>query len=81
MQVLEYLSEVLMDIVAALKREEAKLQKQLTGIQGAIRELVGVSSNGNSTSRKKRGISAAGRARIAAAQRKRWAKIKRSKKG
>jgi hypothetical protein len=69
-----------MNIVAALKREEAKLQKQLTGIQGAIRTLAGVSSNGNSTRRKKRGMSAAGRARIAAAQRKRWAKVKRAKK-
>jgi hypothetical protein len=68
-----------MDIVVALKREEAKLQRKLTGIQGAIRALVGVSSNGNSTG-KKRSISAAGRARIAAAQRKRWAKIKNARK-
>jgi hypothetical protein len=68
-----------MDIVATLKREEAKLQKQLTGIQGAIKALVGVSSNGNSTGNKRRGISAAGRARIAAAQRKRWARVRRTK--
>jgi hypothetical protein len=69
-----------MDIVATLRREEAKLQKKLTGIQGAIKALVGPSSNGNANGSKKRGISAAGRARIAAAQRKRWAKIKRAKK-
>ena len=69
-----------MDIVATLKREEAKLQKRLTGIQGAIRALVGVSSNGNSIGSTKRRMSAAGRARIAAAQRKRWAKLKDAKK-
>jgi len=69
-----------MDIVATLKAEELKLQEQLTGIQAAIRALAGLSSNGNVTRGKRLGISAAGRARIAAAQRKRWAKIKRSKK-
>jgi|tagenome__1003787_1003787.scaffolds.fasta_scaffold20414441_1 hypothetical protein len=65
-----------MDIVATLKQEEAKLQKKLNGIRGAIKALAGVNSNGNSTSTKRRRMSAAGRARIAAAQRKRWAKIK-----
>ena len=30
-----------MDIVATLKREEVKLQKRLTGIQGAIKALSG----------------------------------------
>jgi hypothetical protein len=30
-----------MDILAALKLEEAKLQKQLTGVRGAIVALVG----------------------------------------
>lgn len=69
-----------MDIVATLKREEARLQKRLTGIQGAIKALVGVSSNGNSTGSKRCGMSAAGRARIAAAQRKRWAKFKNARK-
>lgn len=70
-----------MDIVATLKREEVKLQKRLTGIQGAIKALVGASSNGNSNGSKSGGMSAAGRASIAAAQRKRWAKIKKGKKG
>lgn len=65
-----------MDIVATLKQEEAKLQKKLNGIRGAIKALAGVNSNGNSTSTNRRRMSAAGRARIAAAQRKRWAKIK-----
>jgi hypothetical protein len=69
-----------MDIVATLKREEVKLLKRLTGIQGAIKALVGVNGNGNSNGSKRRGLSAAGRARIAAAQRKRWAKIKNGKK-
>jgi hypothetical protein len=72
-----------MTILAAIRREERKLEKQLSRLQ---HELDGVRSAatalGRSTSReltgvKKRVLSAAGRARIAAAQRKRWAKTKR----
>jgi hypothetical protein len=69
-----------MDILAAIKREERRLEKQLgklehqlTGLRAARkalghleREVVGV---------KKRVMSAAGRAAIAKAARKRWAKV------
>jgi len=50
-----------------LKEKIAKLEKELTS-------LVGTSGFGITT--RKGGMSAAGRARIAAAQKKRWAKIK-----
>lgn len=50
-----------------LKEKIAKLEKELA-------LLIGVSSPGTAT--RKGGMSAAGRARIAAAQKKRWAKIK-----
>ncbi len=57
-------------IVSALKEERDRLDR-------AIEALRGVTSNGRKrsiTDRKRRGISAAGKARIAAAQRARWAK-------
>jgi len=79
-----------MNILAAIKREEkkvrkqlAKLQNQLTGLQSAAEAL------GNSTSRKvdrglkvvkKRVLSAAGRAAIAKAAKKRWAKVRKQAK-
>jgi hypothetical protein len=71
-----------MDILAAIKREEKKLEKQLgklqhqlTGIRAAAKAL------GDSTSRevatvKKRVLSAAARAKISKATKKRWAKFR-----
>lgn len=71
-----------MDILAAIKREERKLEKQLgklqhqlNGIRGAAKAL------GDSTSKelrvaKKRVMSAAARAKIGAAAKKRWAKFR-----
>ena len=70
-----------MDILAAIKREERKLEKQLgklehqlSGLRAAAkalghleREVVGV---------KKRVLSPAGRAAIAKAAKKRWAKVR-----
>jgi hypothetical protein len=71
-----------MDILAAIKREERKLEKQLgklqhqlNGIQAAAKAL------GDSTSKelkvvKKRIMSAAARAKIGKAAKKRWAKFR-----
>jgi hypothetical protein len=71
-----------MDILAAIKREEIKLEKQLgklqhrlTGIRAAAEAL------GDSTARevatvKKRVMSAAARAKIGRATKKRWAKFR-----
>jgi hypothetical protein len=71
-----------MDILKAIKREERKLEKQLGKVQRRLdavrraakalghcveREVVGV---------KKRVLSAAGRAAISKASKKRWAKIR-----
>jgi hypothetical protein len=75
-----------MDIPAALKQEEAKLQKQLTGVRGAIVALGGVRtvvSNGQGhrpkTSGAKRVMSAALRARLSKLAKERWAKIRAGK--
>jgi hypothetical protein len=76
-----------MSIVAALKQEESKLQRQLTAVRGAIVALNGAekfvapagrSGNTNGT-RPKRTMSAAVKARIARAAKARWAKIKADK--
>jgi len=72
-----------MDIVQALKQEEAKLHRQLTSIQGALAVLNGGSTRGVSSSAgspktiaPKRTMSAAVRARISQKAKARWAKIR-----
>jgi hypothetical protein len=75
-----------MDILAALKQEEAKLQKQLTGVRGAIVALGGartIAGSGQGNHKKKTGakrvVSAALRARLSKMAKERWAKIKAGK--
>jgi hypothetical protein len=71
-----------MNILAAIKREERKLEKQLgklqhqlNGVRAAAKAL-GSSTSRELTSVKKRVLSAAGRAKISKAAKKRWAKVK-----
>ena len=79
-----------MDILVALKQEEAKLQQQLKGIQGAIAVLNGAHHAPRRTQvvshkgvHRKRTMSAAARARISKATKERWAKFRaeKAKKG
>jgi len=71
-----------MDILAAIKREERKLEKQLAKLQHELKGVkVAAKALGSSASRdlaiaKKRVLSAAGRAKISRAAKKRWAKIR-----
>ncbi len=71
-----------MNILAAIKREERKLEKQLgklqhqlNGVRAAAKAL-GSSAGREVTTVKKRVLSAAGRAKIAKAAKKRWAKVR-----
>jgi hypothetical protein len=71
-----------MNILAAIKREEKKLEKQLgklqqqlTGIRSAAKAL-GDSTSREVTTVKKRVLSAAARAKIGRAAKKRWAKFR-----
>jgi hypothetical protein len=71
-----------MDILAAIRREERKLEKQLgkvqrqlNGVRAAAKAL-GDSTKQELTTAKKRVLSAAGRAKIAKAAKKRWAKVR-----
>ncbi|HTT20864.1 MAG TPA: hypothetical protein VMG82_18160 [Candidatus Sulfotelmatobacter sp.] len=63
-------------VVKQLQQERNRLSSQMEALNRAIAALGGVSSNGAGRAR---GMSAAGRARIAAAQKARWAKIKAPK--
>jgi hypothetical protein len=66
-------------IVKQLKKERDRVEKQLSGLNAALAAFVGT-YYGVKPTRKRRKISAAGRRKIAAAQRARWAKIKAKKK-
>jgi hypothetical protein len=71
-----------MDILAAIKREERKLEKQLRRIQQqlngvrAAAKALGDSANRELKGAKKRVLSAAARAKIGKAAKKRWAKFR-----
>jgi hypothetical protein len=75
-----------MDILAVIKREERKLEKQLgklnhqlSGVRAAAKALGG-SAEREVFGVKKRVLSAAGRAAIVKAARKRWAKVRKQAK-
>jgi hypothetical protein len=62
-------------IVTQLKKERDRVENQLSGLDAALRAFASVYS-GAKPGRKRRKISAKGRASIAAAQRARWAKVR-----
>ena len=71
-----------MSILGAIRREERKVKKQLVklqhdlvGLQSAAKALGKTASRGI-TRVKKRVLSAAGRAKISKAAKKRWARVK-----
>jgi hypothetical protein len=83
-----------MDILAALRQEEAKFEKQvnvaqqqLDTVRAAMKLLGGMGSSGKATasscgkttSGKKRVMSAAARAKISKATKERWAKFRAAK--
>jgi hypothetical protein len=75
-----------MDILTAIKREERKLEKQLgklnhqlSGVRAAAKALGG-SVEREVVGAKKHVLSAVGRAAIARAAKKRWAKIRKQAK-
>jgi hypothetical protein len=71
-----------MSILAAIRREEKKVKKQLAKLQNDLMGLqlaakvLGKSATRDLTSAKNRVLSAAGRAKISRAAKKRWAKVK-----
>jgi hypothetical protein len=69
----------LSEIMRQLKTERDRLQQQLSGLNAALAAFAGVYTN-IAIPKLRRKISAKGRARIAAAQRARWAKVQAQKK-
>jgi hypothetical protein len=75
-----------MTLLAAIKREERKLEKRLKMVQGKLNGIqAAAKALGRSTTKevkgvKKRVLSTVGRAKIAAAARRRWAKVRTSAK-
>jgi hypothetical protein len=69
----------LSSIMKQLKQERDRVAKQLSGMDAALRAFAGVYSGGK-PSRKRRKMSAQSRAKIAAAQRARWAKFRAKRK-
>src|SRR5713101_2212211 len=66
-------------IVKQLKKERDHVQQQLTRLNSALAAFAGV-YRGRTSTKPRRKLSAKGRARIAAAQRARWAKVKGQQK-
>ena len=69
-----------MNILSALKTEASKLQQQFDTLNSAMKILSGKNSVGRGNGRRrKRHVSAAARAKMAASQKARWAKVKAAK--
>jgi hypothetical protein len=75
---------LMQSVVGQLQKERMRLENELHRVTAALTAFGKVYLDGSqpksATTRKKPTISAAGRKRIAAAQRARWAKIKAGKK-
>ena len=71
-----------MDLLATIKREERKLEKELAKLHGklsgvrAAAKALGNSAVREATQVKRRILSAAGRAKISKAAKARWAKVR-----
>ncbi|MFZ0138268.1 MAG: hypothetical protein WAK89_14465 [Candidatus Sulfotelmatobacter sp.] len=67
-------------IVKHLKTERDKVEKRLSGLNAALAAFVGAYyRDGAKPTHKRRKLSAKARAKIAAAQRARWAKVRAKK--
>jgi hypothetical protein len=63
-------------IITQLKVERDRVERQLSGLNAALVAFAGVYRGTAKPGRKRRKMSAAGRAKIAAAQKKRWARAR-----
>jgi hypothetical protein len=64
-------------IITQLKKERARVEQQLSGLNAALTAFAGAYTK---PIRKRRKMSAKSRAKIPAAQRRRWAKYKAKRK-
>jgi hypothetical protein len=66
-------------IIGQLKKERDRVERQLTRLNAALTAFANV-YDGRKPARKHRKLSVAGRKKIAAAQRRRWARVRAAKK-
>jgi hypothetical protein len=66
-------------IVKQLKKERDRVEQQLSGLNAALTAFVKAYGKTAKPKSKRRKLSAKSRAKIAAAQRRRWAKVRKSK--
>jgi hypothetical protein len=71
---------LMQSVVGQLQKERSRLADELRRVTAALTAFGKVYVGGPTATRKKRTISVAGRKRIAAAQKRRWAKIRAGKK-
>jgi len=71
---------LMQSVVSQLQKERTRLEDELHRVTAALIAFGKVYLRARKSGRKKRTISAAGRKRIAAAQRARWAKVRAAKK-
>jgi len=71
---------LIQSVVSELQKERTRLEDELHRVTAALTAFGEVYLQGNKPSRRERTMSAAGRKRIAAAQRARWAKVRAAKK-
>jgi hypothetical protein len=67
------------DLTPQQLRQAANLKDQIAGLEKQLHTIFGQTSVGQGPAAKKSTMSAAGKAKIAAAQRARWAKVKGQK--
>jgi hypothetical protein len=70
---------LMQSVISELQKERKRLEDELHRVAAAVTAFGNVYMHGSRPARKERTISAAGRKRIAAAQRARWAKVKGQK--
>jgi hypothetical protein len=66
--------------IKQLKAERDRVAKQLSGLNAALMAFTGVYDGTGKPPRKRRKMSVAARKKIAAAQRRRWAKMRAKRK-
>jgi hypothetical protein len=66
-------------LTATQLRNAADLKEKIAGLEKQIAAILGSATSSVAKAPKKKGMSAAGRAKVAAAQKARWAKIKAAK--
>jgi hypothetical protein len=70
----------ILELTSAQLNRAADLKEKIAKLERKLVEILGAEVSAGEPVKKRKGMSAAGRARVAAAQKARWAKIKGTKK-